>query len=219
MANVELPSLSPVRVLQSGTEELTTRDRIVEVAARLFHQHGYHATTMRQIADGVGIKAASLYNHFAGKQELLYTISYDTMCEMLASVQKALAGVHEPDEQLRAFVRAHTTYCIVERYRARVADELRDLYPENLLEVVAMRDRYEAVLRGILAALDASSGGAVGDVTLVANAIGTMASQVATWYRDDGRLGPDEIAGLYAELALGAALAGVTQTKARPHRR
>ncbi len=218
MVDVQLPRTEPGTTRPAETEEPTTRDRIVEVAARLFHQQGYHATTMRQIAEGVGIKAASLYNHFAGKQELLYTISYDTMGEMLASVQTALAGVREPDEQLRAFVRAHTTYCMVERYRARVADELRDLYPENLLDVVAMRDRYEAVLRDILAALDASSGGAVGDVALVANAIGTMASQVATWYRDDGRLSPDEIADLYATLALGAALAGVTRsaTRARP---
>ncbi len=215
MVDVRLPRAEQVKVRPAGTEELTTRDRIVEVAARLFHQYGYHATTMRQIAGGVGIKAASLYNHFASKQELLTTISYGTMCEMLASVQTALAGVRDPGEQLRAFVRAHTTYCIAERYRARVADELRDLDPENLLDVVAMRDRYEAVLRGILAALDASSGGAVGDVTLVANAIGTMASQVSTWYRDDGRLSPDEIADVYAALALGAALAGVSQSGAR----
>ncbi len=190
---------------------VTTRERIVAVAAELFHRQGYSATTMRQIATGVGIKAASLYNHFPSKQELLFRISYDTMVEMHAAVLDAMAGVVEPEERLRAFVGAHTKYCIVERYRARVADELRDLEPDNLREVVAMRDRYEGVLRRILDDMNEATDGAVRDVAVTANAVATMASQVSAWYRDGGRLGPEEIADLYAELAVGAALGSRAQ--------
>lgn len=183
-----------------------TRDRIESVAARLFHQQGYQATTMRELAAGVGIKAGSLYNHFSSKQELFFRICYDTMCDMEAAVMAEMSGVEGPEARLRAFVRAHTRYCIVERYRARVADDLRNLEPGNLEQVLEMRDRYELVLREVLTALRAAHHGAVPDVPVTANAIATMASQVSWWYRDDGRMSADDIAETYADLALGAAL-------------
>lgn len=46
------------------------RDRILDESLVLFSEKGYAATTMRDIAEAVGMKAASLYNHFKGKQEL-----------------------------------------------------------------------------------------------------------------------------------------------------
>ncbi len=48
----------------------SARDRILDESLLLFSEKGYAATTMRDIADAVDIKAASLYNHFKGKQEL-----------------------------------------------------------------------------------------------------------------------------------------------------
>ncbi|MFT4973632.1 MAG: AcrR family transcriptional regulator, partial [Saprospiraceae bacterium] len=47
------------------------KEEIKSAAARLFRKKGYSATSMRDIATAVGIKAASIYNHFKGKQELL----------------------------------------------------------------------------------------------------------------------------------------------------
>lgn len=55
--------------------ELTgTKGRIVEVALKLFAQSGYHAVSVRDIAREVGIKDASIYSHFASKDEILETI-------------------------------------------------------------------------------------------------------------------------------------------------
>ena len=47
------------------------KDDIRRTAARLFRKKGYGATSMRNIAEGVGIQAASIYNHFGSKQVLL----------------------------------------------------------------------------------------------------------------------------------------------------
>ncbi|MGH9303090.1 MAG: TetR/AcrR family transcriptional regulator [Acidimicrobiales bacterium] len=186
-----------------GPDATSTTERIIAAAAELFHEQGYRATTMRQIAARVGIKAASLYNHFSGKQELVFRISFDTMVEMLAEARNAVAGCRSPNEKLRAFVRAHTLYCILRRYPARVADELRDLDPGNYGLVIAVRDEYEMVLRDILSELVTAP---ATEVTILANAIATMASQVSVWYREQGRLSPVEIAERYADFALDAAL-------------
>jgi AcrR family transcriptional regulator len=53
---------------------LNTKDRILEAAVQLFSDRGYDSVSMRDIANLVGIKAPSIYNHFGSKQELLYTI-------------------------------------------------------------------------------------------------------------------------------------------------
>lgn len=51
--------------------ETTSRDRILEAALELFARHGYAGASMRQIAAAVGMRASSLYSHFAGKEAIL----------------------------------------------------------------------------------------------------------------------------------------------------
>ena len=53
------------------TEKGNTRQEILEVALSLFSTQGYEATSVSQIAEAVGIRKASLYSHFASKQEIL----------------------------------------------------------------------------------------------------------------------------------------------------
>lgn len=55
-------------------QEKNTRERIIDAAIDLFSQKGYTETTMREIAKAVGIRASSLYNHYACKEELLETV-------------------------------------------------------------------------------------------------------------------------------------------------
>ncbi len=50
------------------------KQEILEAALNLFSVQGYEATSISQIADAVGIKKASMYSHFSGKQEILDTM-------------------------------------------------------------------------------------------------------------------------------------------------
>lgn len=52
-------------------EEKTTKEKIFEAALEMFARKGFDAVSMREIADAVGIKKASLYSHFTSKDELL----------------------------------------------------------------------------------------------------------------------------------------------------
>ncbi|WP_432495786.1 helix-turn-helix domain-containing protein [Kineococcus gypseus] len=56
-----------------GTQDpsRTPRQEVLDAAAALFNEHGYAGTSTRAIADRVGIRQASLYHHFAGKDEIL----------------------------------------------------------------------------------------------------------------------------------------------------
>ena len=52
-------------------ESVTTRDKILDAAVFLFSEKGYCRVSMRDIAKEVGIKAASIYNHFSSKSDIL----------------------------------------------------------------------------------------------------------------------------------------------------
>ena len=59
-------------------EKNNTREEILRVALDLFSVNGYESTSISQIADAVGVKKASIYSHFANKQEIM-----DTLVEMV----------------------------------------------------------------------------------------------------------------------------------------
>ena len=67
----------PVKEKESPTKGETTRLAIEDAAVELFMEYGYHATSMRQIADHAGLALGGIYNHFASKEELFEAIVID----------------------------------------------------------------------------------------------------------------------------------------------
>jgi AcrR family transcriptional regulator len=184
---------------------IPTEQRIVAAATSLFYEKGYHAATMREVAAAAGIKAGSLYNHFPGKEELLFLVASRTMRDLLEGGREAVAGEAEPRGRLRALVKQHVVYHARQRYQAKVADEqLHALPSARRAEVVAIRDTYEQLFADALDAGRAEHGWVVADTRIVTFAITTMCTGVDAWYRDDGRLAPDAIAGVYADFVLAA---------------
>lgn len=67
----------PVKEKESPTKGETTRLAIEDAAVELFLKHGYHATSMRQIAEYSGLALGGIYNHFASKDEIFESIIID----------------------------------------------------------------------------------------------------------------------------------------------
>src|SRR5256712_8837471 len=184
-------------------ERVTASERILRAATALFRERGYHGSSMRTLARGLRMEAASLYYHFASKQEILFAILDRTLDDLLAGVGRAVAAVEGPEARLRAAVRFHVLFHTDSQHEAFLSgSELRSLTQANLRLVLTRRDEYERVFPGLL-----TSGVRVGvfqvsDVRLTAMAILTMCTGVATWFSDDGRLAPEAIADRYVEMIL-----------------
>ena len=69
-----------------------TRERILDAAEALFAEHGLAGTAVRDIARDVGLTAASLYNHFSGKQELYEAVLERGVLPLIQIMQRVNGG-------------------------------------------------------------------------------------------------------------------------------
>jgi AcrR family transcriptional regulator len=199
--------------------EQTVRD-MKRAATRLIAVHGFEGMNLRMLADDIGVKAGSFYNHIESKESLLHMLLSDTMAELMAGLDAALAGASDPLDALRRFVAFHIEFHAVRRDEVFIGNaELRSLSEEHRLEIVALRDSYEKRLEAILRAGMAAGALKPGDVRVAGYALIAMLSGVCTWYRPGGRLSVKQLVRQYTRLALGAVGADAAAAAARPRRR
>ncbi|MFO1221499.1 MAG: TetR/AcrR family transcriptional regulator [Burkholderiaceae bacterium] len=168
--------------------EQTVRD-MQRAATRLIALHGFEGMNLRMLADEIGVKAGSFYNHIESKEQLLHTLLRDTMRELMAGIDAALAGAAGPADALRRFVAFHIEFHAVRRDQVFIGNaELRSLSAAHRREIVALRDAYEQRLAAILRAGERTGVFAPGDVRVATYALIAMLSGVCTWYRAGGRL-------------------------------
>jgi AcrR family transcriptional regulator len=181
------------------------KDVVLAAAVDNFQRLGYHGTSMRDIARDADMKVASIYHHFPSKQRILQDIMVRVLSDVISLTRGALirAGT-SPSEQLQAVTRAWVVFHTSRRAEALIgASELRSLDEEGLRLVVALRDEQERMFRDIV-----ERGVAEGEFVTphpreAVRAILNMGSSIASWYRLDGELSPEQMADRYAVLALG----------------
>src|SRR4030095_10657534 len=162
----------------------------LRAAMILFRERGYHGSSMRTLARALRMEAASLYYHFRSKQEILFAILDRTLDDLLAGVGRAVASADGPEARLRAAVRFHVLFHTDSQHQAFLShSELRSRTQATLRLVLARRDEYERVFRGLLASGARAGVFQVSDVRLTAMAILTMCTGVATWFSGGGGRG------------------------------
>lgn len=183
-----------------------TADEIRQAALAQFARSGYDASSMRDIAASVGIKASSLYNHFESKEEILWDLTRTAMRELAVNRDDALAHLNPaagPRERLAAFVRAHVGFHAERRQQAVLLNSrLGSLSRAHHRKAIELRDAYEDSLKAIIDAGVAGGEFKVCDAPLTTLAILQMGTGVSVWYRPDGRLGIDQLCAEHVKLAL-----------------
>jgi TetR/AcrR family transcriptional regulator, cholesterol catabolism regulator len=184
------------------TNGIPTPDAIRQAAIELFYEHGYEATTLREIAAKVGIRVGSLYNHISSKDELLSSIMLGIMDDLLAT-QRAVLRQHKDDplERLCASIDTHIRFHANRAQEVFIGNsELRSLPPQDRRRVVAKRDQYEKLVRGIIEALGQQGSARVLNLRLQTYAIIAIGTHVSTWYKPRGPMSLDDIVRSYTEI-------------------
>lgn len=180
-----------------------TAKAITAAAIDLFFKHGYEAATLRDVADKVGLKVASLYNYIPSKQDLLFTIMYDVMQDLRRDVEQSVADVGDPVDRLCAAVRTHVRFHATRTKEVFVGNsELRSLTPRNRTKIIRQRDEYEGVFRALIEAGRNAGVFEVDDVKVATFALLAMSTGPSTWFSPRGRLSVADLEQLYMGFAL-----------------
>lgn len=175
------------------------RRQIVDEAARLFDERGYHATSMEDIAATVGVRKPTLYHYFSSKDEILRSI-HEEFIELLLERQERRARTPLPAVQMLLEMMADILE-LMETHRGHVRvffEHHRELAAPAHAEIAAKRGRYEA-MAGELIERGIQEGALRPDVDvrLVTLAMFGMCNWAYQWYRPSGPLGTREVASVF----------------------
>ena len=182
-------------------ESRSVREKILAAAVQLFAEYGYHAAPLRDIASIAGIQAASIYYHYANKQALLVEIMETHMRHLNMNLERILRKQASPEERLYEaianHIRLHTTY----KAEFFIIDtEIRALEGENRQYVLSMRDQYETLLQELLREGMDQGIFRPSDVKVTSYAIIAMCTEVAKWFRPNGRLTVQQVIDIYSQM-------------------
>ncbi|MCE9647860.1 MAG: TetR/AcrR family transcriptional regulator [Chloroflexi bacterium] len=178
-----------------------TRDDILDAAAQVFRQKGFHGASMSAIADAVNLQKASLYHHVASKQEILLAL-LDRALEMLTDHIAAISTQDIPaDQKLRQMIRAYLSALAENADLTTVLlFEHRSLDKKTHARHVPQRDKFEGLWRDVLNEGVRTKVFDCSDTGMAVRALMGIMNWTLTWYRPDGDRSIEQVADEYAEL-------------------
>ena len=186
---------------------MATREAIIAVAAKVFRTKGYHAATMQDIADAVGILKGSLYHHFESKEEVLYLIVKEPRARLYQTVGDIVADDLPAGQKLQRAILAHLEafdahyphLFVYLREREEMKRRFRGLSPKEY------EHHWQQILRE---GVKSGEFRADLDVHVASYGVLGMLNWLYRWYDPRGRLSVREIAAQFSTMALAGLTAG-----------
>jgi AcrR family transcriptional regulator len=193
-----------LELLPPGVDLSPSKRRLYETSLDLFGREGFHAVSIRDIANALGQQSSAIYFHVSSKQDLLFDLSVIGHKAHFEALRDALmdAGT-EPEDQLKAVTRAHIVQHLDYPSMARVTNrEMRALSPEQLQAVLAIRTQAEQLFidvieRGVRLGAFTST-----DAFLDGKAIGAMGIRLPEWWTPASPRTREQIVERYCGYAL-----------------
>jgi AcrR family transcriptional regulator len=179
-------------------------DQVRAAALRLFKEKGYHATSMRDIAEAVGINKGSLYSYIKSKEDLLVPVFEQAQGVLLSQLEQISAATDlSATERLKRAIHAHVT-AVADNLDVLTVylSEYRQLATESLATNRHQRERHAALFHQILRDGVASGEFRPMDTRIVMLGMIGMCNYLFRWYRPEGRLVPDQIADELIEMLM-----------------
>jgi AcrR family transcriptional regulator len=170
------------------------KDFILKKAAAMFLEKGFAATSMRDLAETVGIEAASLYNHISSKNEMLEIICFDVANKFNAFIDELEAGSQKAIDKTETLFRFHIKEMISNLEEVVVCDKewkhLKEPYLSNFRnQRRSYRKRFTAIIEeGIrndeIKKIDASTA-----VLIILHAV----NGIESWHRSSEKISAQEL--------------------------
>ena len=178
---------------------LDRRRQILATAGDLFREHGYHATSIRDIAKSLDMRGSSLYAHVDSKEQMLLEIVTEAADAFLQGAEQV--DKQDPAARLRALIRAHLAVVVDELPNATVFfHEWRFLSDSSKAAIIERRDAYERYFRDTVRQGVEQGVFEVDDVKTATLFVLSALNWSYQWFSAAGTLSLDELSKKYTEL-------------------
>jgi len=129
----------------------TKNEVIIEKASKLFREKGFGAASMRDLAEHVGVEAASLYNHIQSKSEILQAICFRVANEFMTNLEAVEASHQSTLKKMETIIRVHIRMMLDQYEFVYIADhEWRHLPEPYLSNFLNQRRNYRKRLGDLI---------------------------------------------------------------------
>lgn len=172
-------------------------------------KEGYKGISMNELARRLHLTKPGLYYHFKDKQELLYASLHRSMDFIEKMALEATVGASDNEQRLREIIYQHALRVALNQRKEAVTtlivDDVGFLRPKDRRVITQRKRAYFELVRATVAQLRKQGRLRKGvDATVATFTILAMAMWLSKWYAPSGRLGPEEVAGQVADMALAA---------------
>ena len=176
---------------------------MVDAAVKIFHEKGYHAATLDDVARELGVTKAALYHYVSSKQNLLSVVYIQALESFFAEAYKIAASDLAPPEKMRVLIRHHLKHVVIDNLSlfAVFFSEENQLPEPDFQTIRKEKQKYTRVFEEIIEAGIKENYFRAADAKLHASAIIGMCNWLYRWYKpgSDFRT-PNEIADHFLDL-------------------
>jgi AcrR family transcriptional regulator len=151
----------------SGTENAIDtrfrlkRNRMLKAAARCFNLKGYSGTSLKDVADLLGLTDAALYYYVRNKQELVYLCYVRAADVGREAMQRAIGEGENGLETVQRYLRYHIEYMVGDKGPIAIMSEIPSLKPEHREDVLELSRKHSAAFEALLERGIAMTGNAI----------------------------------------------------------
>ena len=184
---------------QRAAERERKRSAVLQAAVRMFNEHGFHATSLDDVAASLGVTKVVIYHYIGNKDQVLLECIQQGLVQLQAAVQeRSRAGTGL--EQLKAFLRRYGEIAMADfgRCVVRTGDEV--LTADGRQRFRALKAEIDQAMRGLIA--DGVADGSIrsADIRLTAFTLAGALNWPARWYDPEGPSRPEELAAEMVEI-------------------
>jgi AcrR family transcriptional regulator len=164
------------------------RDRVLKAAAHCFNEKGYSGTSLKNVADMLGLTDPALYYYVKNKEELVYLCYVRAADIGREAMERAISEGGLGLDQVQRYLRYHIEIMVGERGPIAIMSEIPSLKPEHREEVLELSRRHSLNFEEMLQ--NGISDGSISecDVRMTGNAIMGSVNWIPKWFHGDASI-------------------------------
>ncbi len=179
---------------QDETRFQLQRDRMLKAAAQCFNRKGYSGTSLKDVADILGLTDAALYYYVRNKEELVFQCYVRAADVGREAMERAVAEGKTGLEQVRLYLQYHIEIIVGDRGPIAIMSEIPSLNADHRDEILSVSRTHSANFEAILERGIADGSIASCDVRMTGNAIMGSINWIPKWYHGDATMAAKIIA-------------------------